>query len=459
MKKSLLFVLIAVLTAFLIFTGCPTGNDTSSDNQEQTDNGNNGNNNGAPPPPVSTPPTAVQPDATYDPDKPEEVAKYVKKVQDQLDAAADGSNKQVALQLPAGAEELVVNLASALTIPEGVELIVPTGVYLDLSAAADGKAVIIEGAVTVEKGGTLITKNGYDYYGDDGEIVLEKGSGAIMVSDNGAGGTVSVNYVGTGSNPPHMYQWDSKVSDTGKLVLKENDIALESGTLHVKGLLLGTADPIAVISAGTTITISEGTTLKIAPDCRFTIDEEKDGKTAAQIVLNGTIEVESGACFKLHSSFRTTFTEVGKNGKVRFNYGSILHYYGPDAGGGLSLIGQFSDASNAIFNWVDTDTSAYIELGGMGDEDQDSMSEYTIHGKVELKQGYEIFGTDTIVLARDAELTLTAKLTGKSGATLKVEEGGAVIKGSGTTFNDGVITNGRISAGTYTYSSDKWVSS
>jgi hypothetical protein len=186
MKKNLLFGLIAVLTAILVFTGCPTGGGTDNDDNSGTGNGDetgkgDGTGGGGPPPP------------SIDAEKAALDLQVLINNAQKSTAVAIGTTVELQKSLTIGnvvAPSFQVSRATAADKAALPDLTIPSGVTLEVQS---GFMLKVEGTGEVTVAGTLSTEGA-------AEIVVAGGTftttGTVAVATGGTleatGGTVKL---------------------------------------------------------------------------------------------------------------------------------------------------------------------------------------------------------------------------------------------------------------------------
>jgi hypothetical protein len=441
MKKSFSLILIAALAALLIFTGCPTGNDTSSEDDVKDTT------------PATTPPATLPesnpPKTVTIPTTAAELAKVVESIKGDLTSgksitltAASGENPTIPLTGPSADDKLVIPADTVLTVGDHVTL--------DLTTTGDGNSentVKVNGTINVKNGATLKTEakldnNGYviedeanDFYGPNGKIVLDSGS-TIVRND--------VIFLGTDDRS--FYTWDGK----GEVELGKDTLTLKTGTLVVNAASAG-------IISGDTATIAKGATLQIPPGKNFVLyDGNGDPDTNAKLVVSGTIEVEGKITFKAPFSDYiedddgaveyATNIDVKQGGVILLKYGSTLTVPGDENQSGSQTSGVAIEVVGAsgIFQWATSPgDGASIEIGA-------GTSTFTIKGgTVTLASAYKVYAGDKIVVDAGATLALAAiALSGEESSSRSENPSAITIIATGkitttsTTFNVSVKLSG-----------------
>jgi hypothetical protein len=281
-----------------------------------------------------------------------------------------------------------------------------------------------------------------NFYGEEGKIVLEDGS---TISRN--------NDIFLGEDRSAHYNW----STGGQVVLEKDTMTLQKGTIVVNAASTG-------IVSGDTAIIAEGAKLQIPAGKEFVLSAGDVASNDAKLVVSGTIEVAGKITFDAPFSpfIGSSYVEnvsVKKGGTILLNYGSTLTV--PESGSPIEVVGPSS--GSAIFTWASpTADGASIEIG-------EGTSIFTIKGgTVTLASAYEVYGSDTIVVAAGATLALgSIALTGQDDkgsrggpSTVTINpapSGGTPVAGkititSGTTFYDTDGTtdiSSAVVAGTY----------
>jgi uncharacterized FlaG/YvyC family protein len=297
-RKSLLFVFVAVLTAAVIFTGCPTGGgnddpDTSGKTDNNDNNSNGGNNgNGVPDAEKTVEEKPITIDAVDFTDT-EAVDDFVEDLEEELKDATE--DVEVLLKINTGEKDIPVAATEKIVkaIPSGKTLAIDKGVTLNF--VAEEAAVSIQsariaraaedspwlkGKIRVKSGAEIIA-GGDDYHTKDGKTIFEKGSSGYLID-----GDSPILYLGpktTGSTP--FYAWDS--NQTAVVTLGQNSLELTSGTVTV-------AKP-TLIQAGDTLTIKAGAELRIATGVTFNIAGTLSNLSEGTITVLGTGNVTGPA--------------------------------------------------------------------------------------------------------------------------------------------------------------------
>jgi hypothetical protein len=273
-KKHLLVMMIVVLAALLVFTGCPTssGTDTSPESVPQT--------------PYVPSPVIPRPK-----DKPVTSTTPTSEINNQLSSS---STSTVTLSASATTmvttdDTLVVPAGKGLNIGENVTVKIPSGQDADIrgtmnvaeDAAIDfsdiptssTNAVTLSGTISVAQGGKFYGPESSGgatpqfVYGGSGKIVLQGGSTAYMKS-----GAANVAHIGPSSVTP-IFEWEGT---SGSLELTEDLFTLKNATVKV-------AQTGYIASA----VIGSGSTLKI--DANLTIIGTITGVPGVQIIISSGV--------------------------------------------------------------------------------------------------------------------------------------------------------------------------